>query len=143
MHEPLPTRRTNAQERFDDFFNRALDAQERAEMLAGVSVRRRFRLASIDVEFRLAHPTLESLFCDALAHIEIAAIGEPDFSFHIKTYWLTAKSRHLSMQSAIFTSTSIAQWCRPRIGVCEARSCGLGRLRTWRSPSGRRLCPFY
>ena len=83
MDEPLPTRRANAQERFDDFFNRALDAQERAEMLAGVSVRRRFRLASIDVEFRLAHPTLESLFCDALAHIEIAAIGEPDFSFHI------------------------------------------------------------
>ena len=83
MHEPLPTRRTNAQERFDDFFNGALDAQGRAEMLAHALGTPTLSSRSIDVEFRLAHPTLESLFCDALAHIEIAAIGEPDFSFHI------------------------------------------------------------
>jgi hypothetical protein len=83
MNEAAPAGRTVAQEKFDDFFNRALAAQSRAETLAGVSIRRRFRLGSIDVEFRLAHPALEPLFCDALAHIEIAASGEPDFGFHI------------------------------------------------------------
>jgi hypothetical protein len=46
-------------------------------------VRRRFRLAGSDVEFRLAHSALAALFCDALAHIEITASGEPDSTFHI------------------------------------------------------------
>jgi hypothetical protein len=52
-------------------------------MLAGGPVRRRFRIVGADVEFRLAHPALAMLFCDALAHIEIDVTGEPDFTFHI------------------------------------------------------------
>jgi hypothetical protein len=46
-------------------------------------MRRRFRIAGSVVEFRLAHPALARLFCEALAHIETDLAGDPEFTFHI------------------------------------------------------------
>jgi hypothetical protein len=83
MPEALRAGSAIAQQKFDEFFSRALEAQARAEAVARGPARRRFRIAGVDVEFRLAHPGLAALFCAALAHIEIAVSGEPDFTFHI------------------------------------------------------------
>jgi hypothetical protein len=69
--------------KFDSFLGNALDAHAQAEAAAGGPVRRHFRMAEAELEFRLAHPAIGPLFCDALAHIEIVPQGEPDFTFHI------------------------------------------------------------
>jgi hypothetical protein len=83
MHDVLPADRVVAQVRFDEFFSRALDAQAEAEARSGGPVRRRFRIADAEVDFRLAHSSLAPLLCDALAHVEIPTGGEPDYVVHI------------------------------------------------------------
>ena len=47
--------------------------------VAGGAVRRRFRIAGNDIELSLAHPALAELFCNALAHLEIAVRDEARF----------------------------------------------------------------
>ncbi len=89
MHEGPTADRAIARERFDEFFDRALEAHRRAELTCGGPARRSFRIAGAAIEFRLAHPGLAPVFCDALAHIEIPADGKPDFTFHI---WDAASS---------------------------------------------------
>jgi hypothetical protein len=83
MPEALKASPTIAKERFDEFLSQMLEAQARAESPAGGALRRRFRIAGNDIELRLAHPALGDLFCKALAHLEIAARDEPNFTFHI------------------------------------------------------------
>jgi hypothetical protein len=83
MPDALRANPTVAQERFDEFLNRMLEAQASAEALAGGAVRRRFRIAEHDIELSLAHSALAELFCNALAHLEIPVRDEPDFTFHI------------------------------------------------------------
>jgi hypothetical protein len=83
MPEALAASPTVAQERFDEFLSRMLEAQARAETLAGRAVRRRFRIAGNVIELSLAHSALAELFCNALAHLEIPAKDEPNFTFHI------------------------------------------------------------
>jgi hypothetical protein len=69
--------------RFDEFFSRMLEAQARAEVLAGGALRRCFRIGGKKIELSLANPALRELFCNALAHLEIAAGDEVNFTFHI------------------------------------------------------------
>jgi len=83
MPEALKADVAAAQTTFDEFFNRARQAYARAVEINAGALRRRFRIADADLEFRLAHPALSGLFCDALAHNEIVPIGDPDFTFHI------------------------------------------------------------
>src|SRR5262245_21803641 len=82
MPEALRAGETIAKEQFDEFLSQMLEAQARAEMPAGGTLRRRFRIAGKDIELRLVHPALGELFCKALAHLEIAARDEPNFTFH-------------------------------------------------------------
>jgi hypothetical protein len=84
MSEVLGANPIVAQERFDEFFNRMLEAHASAEALAGGAVRRRFRIAGNDLEVSsLAQSAVAELFCNALAHLEIPARDEPHFTFHI------------------------------------------------------------
>jgi hypothetical protein len=83
MPEVLRAGPTVAQHRLDEFLSRMLEAQASAEALAGGAVRRRFRIAGNDIELSLAHSALAELFCNALAHLEIPASDEPNFTFHI------------------------------------------------------------
>lgn len=83
MPEALRASPTVAQERFDEFLSRMLEAQASAEALAGRAVRRRFQIAGNDIELSLAHSALAELFCNALAHLEIPARDEPNFTFYI------------------------------------------------------------
>jgi hypothetical protein len=83
MPDALRASPTVAQERFDEFLSRMLEAHASAEALAGGPVRRRFRIANNDIELSLAHSALAELFCNALSHLEIPARDEPNFTFHI------------------------------------------------------------
>jgi hypothetical protein len=83
MPEALRASLPLAQERFDEFLSRMVDAQASAVALAGGAVRRRFRIAGNDIELSLANVGLAELFCDALAHLEIVAGDEPNFTFYI------------------------------------------------------------
>jgi hypothetical protein len=84
MPEAVRDCATVANERFDEFFSRMLEAQARAASFAnGASSRRRYRIAGHDIELNLAHHGLAELLCNAMAHLEIAVQDEPDFTFHI------------------------------------------------------------
>jgi hypothetical protein len=83
MPEALRANQIVLQEQFDEFLSRMLEAQASAEALAGGAVRRRFLIAGNDIELSLAHSALAELFCNALAHLEIPATDEPNFTFHI------------------------------------------------------------
>src|SRR5262249_37671906 len=83
MPEALRAGPPVAKERFDEFLSRMLEAHARAEALAGGAVRRRFRIGGNEIELSLAQPALARLFCNALAHLEIAVRDQPKFTVHI------------------------------------------------------------
>ncbi len=74
---------SDAQARFDAFYDEGLALFARAEAAVGGAHCRRFRIAGMTVEFRFASQPLVAFLSDALAHLEIDEPSEADFSFLI------------------------------------------------------------
>jgi hypothetical protein len=145
MDEP-ESELSDSQRRFDEFFSEGLERHARAEEAAGGTYRRVFRIAGAAVEFRFAGPALVSLLCDALAHLEVNAPQDADFTFHIfdeastgigppRTRWDAARYFGHGEVPSLIDAERYLQVIQPRRQVIAGRRPSRRAVVWFRSPA--------